>query len=186
MELKPSVKNKLKLYLDELKKCSDSFNLCSFSKESLWQEVVENSLIFADAIIKRKKKQDVKICDVGSGAGIPGIILKIVLEEAEVDLIESNGKKAGFLENVSEMLKLKGLNILNRDAREIADKVKKRYNAVTGRAFGGRFLKCAEKLAAPGGIILYFKKEVSGSEFRKKPDEVLKYPDGFILLWNNV
>jgi len=182
----PEAAEKLKLYMDTLKKWNRRFNLTSFDENQLWEEAVESSVIFADAITAILPEQKpLALCDIGSGAGIPGIILKIVMPEAQVDLVESNGKKAGFLSEIKELLELDGLRVVNKDAQEFALSDKKLYNVVTGRAFGKKFLKHAFRLVLPGAYVMYYKKTLKKGEFTKEPDLIRDYGRAFVLIWKN-
>ena len=58
--------------------------------------------------------------DIGSGAGLPGIVLKIANESLEANLVESNKKKSQFLENVSNKLEIK-TNVFNKRFEEIIE-----------------------------------------------------------------
>lgn len=61
-----------------------------------------------------------RLVDVGSGAGFPGIPLKIVCSELEVTLVESIGKKARFCEHMIECLGLQGIEAVNARAEKLA------------------------------------------------------------------
>ena len=56
--------------------------------------------------------------DVGSGAGFPGLILKIVQPDIRLTLVEATGKKAQFLQHVAETLGLKNVQVLHNRAEE--------------------------------------------------------------------
>ena len=60
-----------------------------------------------------------RLVDVGSGAGFPGLVLKIFYPEMEVCLVESVKKKARFLETAVLALELKGVQVLSLRAEEI-------------------------------------------------------------------
>jgi 16S rRNA (guanine527-N7)-methyltransferase len=74
--------------------------------------------------------------DVGSGAGFPGVPLKIMRPDIGMTLLESVGKKAWFLREVKERLSLDGLEIVNARAEEAAHlkERRERYDYVLGRA----------------------------------------------------
>jgi len=78
------------------------------------------------------------IVDVGSGCGVPGILLKILHPEWRVVLIESNRKKARFLSEISEYLELADCAVLNERAEEAARKAEWRetLDSATARALG--------------------------------------------------
>ncbi|MEX0787741.1 MAG: 16S rRNA (guanine(527)-N(7))-methyltransferase RsmG [Anaerolineales bacterium] len=60
-----------------------------------------------------------RLADVGSGAGFPGIPLKIAAPDLAVTLIESNSKKAEFCRHIVEGLGLEGVEVLNARAEEV-------------------------------------------------------------------
>ena len=185
ISITPEAEEKLKIYISTLKEWNKRFNLTSFADDKIWEEAVESSIIFADTIADLATPPSFSLCDVGSGAGIPGIIIKIVMPGAQVDLIESNGKKATFLNEIKETLGLDGLRIVNKDVREFAFRNKKLYNVVTGRAFGRKFLKHAFRLVLPGGYVLYYRQRMKEGEFEKEPDSIRNYGKASVLIWKN-
>jgi 16S rRNA (guanine527-N7)-methyltransferase len=78
-------------------------------------------------------KKPLKIADIGTGAGFPGIPLKIMLPEIELTLIESNGKKISFLNEVVSKLKIEA-NIVHERAEEYAKNNQKKFDVVVSRA----------------------------------------------------
>jgi 16S rRNA (guanine527-N7)-methyltransferase len=77
-----------------------------------------------------------RIIDVGSGAGFPGLALHIALPETRVTLVESMGKKARFLEEVTSTLGLDGVEVRNERAEVLAHARRDRYDVATARAVG--------------------------------------------------
>ncbi len=76
-----------------------------------------------------------RIIDIGSGAGIPGLPLKLILPEADVTLLEANRKKCDFIEHVVENLGLDGVDVINERAETAAhfDDLRERYDLATAR-----------------------------------------------------
>jgi 16S rRNA (guanine527-N7)-methyltransferase len=74
------------------------------------------------------------LLDVGSGAGFPGLALKIAFPEKELTLVESRRKKANFLREVVRRLRLKGVRILQRRVEELPSEPFRFREAIT-RAF---------------------------------------------------
>ena len=77
-----------------------------------------------------------RIIDVGSGAGFPGLALRIALPKTRVTLVESMGKKARFLEEVTSTLDLDGVEVRNERAEALAHARRDRYDVGTARAVG--------------------------------------------------
>ncbi|MDD2258248.1 MAG: 16S rRNA (guanine(527)-N(7))-methyltransferase RsmG [Bacilli bacterium] len=76
----------------------------------------------------------VNICDIGSGAGFPGLPLKIKYPHLKLVIVESNRKKTMFLKMVVDMLKLDDVYILNERVEEIDIKYKDYFDLVVARA----------------------------------------------------
>ena len=74
------------------------------------------------------------LCDIGTGAGFPGLVLKIMFPNLKVTLIESNGKKCNFLNIVKEKLGLKELEIINDRAEIYSKNNREKFDIVTSRA----------------------------------------------------
>lgn len=77
-----------------------------------------------------------KILDIGTGAGFPGIPLKILNEDKEFTLVDSLNKRIGFLNEVKKELDLKKLNCLHARVEEIAKnkEFREKFDVVTSRA----------------------------------------------------
>lgn len=77
-----------------------------------------------------------RVIDVGSGAGFPGLPLKIVCPQIRVTLIEATRKKADFCQHVVDGLMLEGVEVIHGRAEEIAHQVGHRggYNWALARA----------------------------------------------------
>jgi 16S rRNA (guanine527-N7)-methyltransferase len=88
---------RLKLYADLLKKWQVQINLVGEDTiPFLWERHIADSLQLRTYIGKGGKT----VIDLGSGAGLPGLVLALAYPEYRVTLIESNGKKAAFLKEV--------------------------------------------------------------------------------------
>jgi 16S rRNA (guanine527-N7)-methyltransferase len=93
--------------------------LDSFSCSLAWKENPPNRLI-----------------DVGTGAGFPGIPLKIIYPSMQLTMVESVGKKASFCRHVVEMLKLQSVNVITARAEEVGQMAGQRetYDWAVARA----------------------------------------------------
>ncbi|TMK35414.1 MAG: 16S rRNA (guanine(527)-N(7))-methyltransferase RsmG, partial [Actinobacteria bacterium] len=77
-----------------------------------------------------------RMIDIGSGAGFPGLALQLALPGTQVTLVESMGKKARFLEEVTSTLALDGVEVRNERAEALAHTRRERYDVATARAVG--------------------------------------------------
>jgi 16S rRNA (guanine527-N7)-methyltransferase len=78
-------------------------------------------------------ENNVLIADIGTGAGFPGLPIKIAREDLIVDLIEPTTKRCIFLSQVVNELKLENVNIINKRSEDLPDKLGF-YDAITSRA----------------------------------------------------
>ena len=94
---------------------------------------------FADsfsALAVRRWTGRERLIDVGSGAGFPGLALRLALPSLRVTCVESVGKKARFLEEVASTLELDGVEIRNERAESLVTERRERYDVATARAVG--------------------------------------------------
>ncbi|MDA1279425.1 MAG: 16S rRNA (guanine(527)-N(7))-methyltransferase RsmG [Chloroflexi bacterium] len=96
--------------------------------------------------------------DVGSGVGVPGIVMKIAIPELRVTLLDSIQKRTNFLEEVVAELKLEDVEVINARAEELGQDPSHResYDVVTARAVA-RLAELAEltiPFASIGGIVI--------------------------------
>ncbi len=106
---------------------------------------------FAARNLLSKDNQPTSAIDIGSGAGFPGLPIKIWLPRLGVTLIESNGRKATFLREVCRALELSGIEVISKRAEELET----RADLVTLRAVE-RFesiLPVAARLTNTGGAL---------------------------------
>jgi len=104
-----------------------------------------------------------RIADVGSGAGLPGIPLAIVLPDSEFTLIERKGRRSGFLRNTLTALAVNnrnGLSNVSVEEQEMEKVKPHRFTMVTFRAFkplDSKILKKLFRLCANGGVLAAYK-----------------------------
>ncbi len=91
-------------YVVELHKWNQAYNLTAIRDT---EGIMRRHVIDALSIVRYVRKYQPKnIADIGSGAGIPGVVLAIVLPETSLYLVESIGKKCRFLRYVTALLNL--------------------------------------------------------------------------------
>ena len=94
--------------------------------------------------------------DLGSGAGLPGIPIKIVRPELAMALIEARERRASFLSTVVRELGLERTRVINARAEELAAGGVEAFDAVLLRCAGDpdAILPVAARLVAPGGLVV--------------------------------
>lgn len=146
--LLPEQLEHISTYIDLLVKWNTRVNLTAVrNPEEMVRRHFGESLFAARNLIAADDA--ISAADVGSGAGFPGIPLKIYAPQLRMTLIESHGKKATFLREVIRELKLTNINVF----QERAENWGKTADMVTLRAVEKfeTVLPVAARLVAPGG-----------------------------------
>jgi len=151
VELSPDQLRQVSTHLDLLLKWNSKVNLTSVRKP---EEIVTRHFgesFFAARQLLSPKAADATV-DVGSGAGFPGIPFAIFAPHARMALIESNGKKAAFLNEAIFALKLSNANVFSGRAENYSQNA---ADLVTMRAVEkfDNSLAVAIDLVRPGGRI---------------------------------
>jgi len=97
-----------------------------------------------------------RILDVGSGAGVPGVPLRIVLADAALTLLEARAKRVSFLSAVVRELGLRECEVLNARLEAIRADRAGHYDAVVMRCAGDptTLYEAALPVLRPGGIVI--------------------------------
>ena len=102
-----------------------------------------------------------RILDIGSGAGFPGLVLAIVRPDWQVTSLEATGKKAQFQKMVCDELKLSNVTVIHGRAEEVAHEARYReqFDAVMARALAALPILAELSLGfvKPSGLSLYWK-----------------------------
>lgn len=118
--------------------------------------------------------EDSSLLDVGSGAGLPGIVISIIKPNIPVSVLDSVGKKCYFMQFVKSQLELKNLTVVNERVEMFQPKM--RFEQITSRAFSKveNTLKLTQHLLTDDGHYLLMK----GANVKKEtlPKEAKIYP----------
>lgn len=142
----------LQTYERLLLKWQERLNLVASSTvSSLWERHILDSL----QLLKYIPKDTETLCDLGTGAGFPGLVLAIA-SDLEVTLIESDRKKCAFLQTVSRETKRPVL-LLNERIENVVPPHP--YDIITARALAPleHLLLWAEPLSRPKSLFLFLK-----------------------------
>jgi 16S rRNA (guanine527-N7)-methyltransferase len=131
-----------------------------------------------------------RIADVGAGAGFPGLVLAVALPRAQVDLIESVGRKCEFMRRAAEAAEIANVRVLQTRSEDwAAGEGREAYDAVTARAVGrlSTLAELASPLLKPNGVLVAWKGkrdaeeeeqlEHAAEELAMTPEQVLEVGD---------
>jgi 16S rRNA (guanine527-N7)-methyltransferase len=154
------------LYFRELLRWNQKINLTAIrSEKGMVLKHFLDSLSVAPYLPKHSS-----ILDIGSGAGFPGIPLKVVQPTLEVTLIDSVRKKVDFQRHILRMLGLKGTEAIHGRVqdKEILKRLARRFDIVLSRAFSDlqTFLALSFPFLKEEGTVIAMKGEVDNKEMR--------------------
>jgi 16S rRNA (guanine527-N7)-methyltransferase len=142
-------------YLFELKKWNKAYNLTSLEKD---EDIVVKHFLDSLLYLKAMPEGEIKVADIGSGAGFPGIPIKIIRPETEMYLIEPSRKKFAFLRHIIKELQLKKIEVIEKRIEQIKGILESPLSvdvAVTRALFGIKeFIKRTSHIVKQGGILI--------------------------------
>lgn len=156
LTLAPQTLEQFRVYLEELKTWNARVNLTGLKTD---RDLVIKNFLDSLAVLPYLGEAS-SLADLGSGAGFPGLVLKLARPELALTLVESRGKKAAFLSYLVALLKLSGVDIQEVHLTpKLAQNWGPRYDAVLSRATFklADFLALAAPLLLPGGKALALK-----------------------------
>lgn len=146
------------LYLKELLEWNRKFNLTSIiDPEEIRIKHFEDSLSLLQAIPLKEQS----VIDVGTGAGFPGIPLKIVCPEIKLTLLEATKKKVDFLKHIVAVLNLQDVEVVWGRAEEIVKNKRETFDIALSRAVAKLNVLCEYCLpfVKIGGFFIAYKEE---------------------------
>ena len=152
---------KLGRYLALLLDANTRFNLTAITDANeAWTRHILDSLTLVPLLTSLEARS---VLDVGSGGGLPGIPLAILMPDVQFALLEATGKKARFLEDVVIDLGLHNVKVVNERAETVGADHKsghrEQYDAVIARAVGRLpvLLELTVPMTKVGGHVLAMK-----------------------------
>ncbi|GAA3001376.1 16S rRNA (guanine(527)-N(7))-methyltransferase RsmG [Streptosporangium longisporum] len=133
----------------------------------LWDRHLLNCAVVAEVV-----RPGVSLVDIGSGAGLPGLVLAIVRPDITVTLLEPLLRRTVFLEECMMSLKLGNVEVLRGRAEEFAGK--REFDVASARAVAplGRLLKWSLPLLREGGELLAMKGERATEELADAEEQL--------------
>jgi 16S rRNA (guanine527-N7)-methyltransferase len=136
----------------------------------IWDRHLLNCAVVAEAV-----PEGVRLVDIGSGAGLPGIVLAIIRPDITVTLLEPLLRRTVFLEECLETLKLGNAEVVRGRAEELAGK--RVFDVASARAVAplDRLLAWSMPLLVPGGQLLAVKGERAAEELQAAEPELARF-----------
>lgn len=173
-DLDPTVERKMAAYHSELLRFNSKVNLISKNTERDCDEVH-----FADCLLALKVMAGVKlgsrVCDIGSGNGLPGALFAILNPTTEFSFVESDSRKAEFLKHVFHEVGIPNAQVLNVRLETLKDMT---LSTAITRGFASLSKTCllCNKIFSRGGRVYHLK----GNNWSS---EIADFPSQLISLW---
>ena len=128
-----------------------------------------DSLTAIAPLRRHTQGQPIKVLDVGSGGGLPGVVLAICMPELNVSCVDTVAKKAAFVQQVAVSLKLPNLRGLHARVESLTDQ----YQVICSRAFASLpdFVTWSRSALAEGGVWMAMKGKHPQSEIDALPTD---------------
>lgn len=162
-------------YRDNIAKWNKVYNLTSLRDpvQMLSHHIID-SLAAAPPLQRHLAKAAIshaRVLDVGSGGGLPGVVLATVLEGVDVTCVDTVGKKAAFVQQVAAELKLPNLHGVHARVEEMKAAP---FDVITSRAFASLldFVQLTRMHLKPGGVWMALKGKHPADEIAALPTDI--------------
>ena len=168
LTLSEGQREQLLAYLALLQKWNRVYNLTAVRdpQEMLTHHLLD-SLTAVAPLLRHTGGRPAKVLDVGSGGGLPGVVLAVCRPELEVSCVDTVGKKAAFIQQVAASLKLPNLQGLHARVETLPGP----YDLIASRAFAALpdFVAWSRQALAPDGVWMAMKGKLPQAEIDDLP-----------------
>ncbi len=171
--LDPKLLESLKTYHGELLKFNLRLNLISRATERDADEThFADSLLAAQLLVKAGLGK--KVYDIGSGNGLPGLVLAMMVPDSEFCLVEADGRKAEFLKHVQHVLGIKNCQVLNVRLETLKGA---NMECAVSRGFASisKTVLAVNRSMAKGGKFFHLKGNSWSSEVAEIPSQLISH-----------
>lgn len=172
-----AVTERLLAYLDLISRWNRVYNLTAVRdpQDMLTQHLLDSLSVvqpLAEALAGQTGEAANRVLDVGSGAGLPGVVISILRPELTVVCVDAVAKKARFIQQVATEL---GLRRLHAQHTRIEDLDTPPFGVVTSRAFASLmdFVMLTRRQLAPHGLWMAMKGRAPDEELAALPPDVI-------------
>jgi 16S rRNA (guanine527-N7)-methyltransferase len=129
-----------------------------------------DSLTAIAPLMRHTQGRAIRVLDVGSGGGLPGVVLAICMPELDVSCVDTVAKKAAFVQQVAVSLKLPNLRGIHARVESLTDP----YQVICSRAFASLpdFVTWSRSALAEGGVWMAMKGKHPQEEINALPEDV--------------
>ena len=157
ISLDEQIVDRLILYTRELVKWNRKVNLVA--KNTSLEDIVEKHFLDSLTLIPvlaEHAPEKVQLLDVGSGAGFPGLVIKVACPGRQVVLLEPRQRRVSFLNHIIRLLKLSEIEVLANRTNEIQGTPDSNFSLITSRAVADvtAFLNMVTGLSSPGSLVV--------------------------------
>jgi 16S rRNA (guanine527-N7)-methyltransferase len=157
-------------YLELLAKWNKAYNLTAVrGPENMLSQHLLDSLAAVPGLLRQLGGKGGRVLDVGSGAGLPGVVIAICCPELQVDCVDTVGKKAAFIQQAAAHLKSINLRGLHDRVENLAGP----YDLICSRAFASLpdFVVWSVAALAEQGVWMAMKGKRPDAEIAALPPE---------------
>lgn len=174
LQLPESALDRLLGYLQLLRKWNAAYNLTALREAAQMRVQHVADCLTVVAPLRRQLGQarpGLRLLDVGSGGGLPGVVLAIADPTWDVSCVDTVGKKAAFIRQVAGDLKLPNLHALQARVETLAEPP---FDIVTSRAFASLadFVRLTRPLLGPQGVWMAMKGRWPDEEIAALPSDI--------------
>lgn len=161
-----TVLDRFRSYYDNLERVNARMNLTAIAGE---ENVARLHFLDCAALLEAIDRPEASLIDVGTGAGFPGLVLKILRPELRLTLLDSLDKRLGFLRDTCERLGFSDVELVHARAEEVPEGFRERFDYASARAVARLNVLC--ELCLPyvktGGAFLAMKGPELDAELRE-------------------
>lgn len=173
LSLLPAQRAGLIAYVDLLARWNATYNLTAVrDREAVWSQHIADCLAVLPALDRQLADSPAtRVLDVGSGGGLPGVLLALLRPRLDITCVDTVGKKAAFIRQVAGALALPNLHATHSRVEALRAPA---FGLVTSRAFASLadFVRLTRGLLAPGGAWMAMKGRHPTDEIAALPDDV--------------
>jgi len=170
VELDEAQRGQLLGYLDLIAKWNKVYNLTAVrDPEEMLVQHLFDSLAVLRPLRQYTGGRPARLLDVGSGAGLPGVVIAIGCPEVQVDCVDTVGKKAAFIQQAAAQLQLPNL----RGVHDRVEHLSGHYDVISSRAFASLpdFVSWSTHVLGDQGVWLAMKGKRPEGEIAELPAE---------------